>query len=73
MTPSASQRRLISPEHIEAEGGPSRQRQAKLRMTGEFCPHVKIGGRVYYTVEDWESFLASQRRRSTSELAPAAA
>ena len=59
--------RLLSPQHIAEQGGPSPQRQAKLRMTGEFCPHLKIGGRIYYKVDDWESYLAGQRRRSTSD------
>lgn len=59
--------RLLSPLHIAEQGGPPPGLQAKLRMTGKFCPHLKIGGRIYYTVEDWESYLAGQRRRSTSE------
>ena len=62
-------KRLFSPLDIQEEGGPTPTRQAKLRMRGDFCPHVKICGRVYYLAEDWENYLRSQRRSSTQATA----
>lgn len=39
----------------------------KLRLTGGGPPYSKLGRRVVYRVEDLDAWLASNRRRSTSD------
>lgn len=39
----------------------------KLRLTGGGPVYSKLGRRVVYRVEDLDAWLASNRRRSTSE------
>lgn len=41
----------------------------KLRLTGEGPDYLKLGRRVAYDVADLNAWLASKRRRSTSEAA----
>ena len=39
----------------------------KLRLTGDGPVYSKIGRRVVYRIEDLDAWLASKRRRSTSD------
>lgn len=40
---------------------------AKSRLKGDGPPYAKIGRRVVYNREDLDQWLATRRRRSTSE------
>ncbi len=42
----------------------------KKRLTGDGPPFLKIGRRVLYDIRDLEDYLASCRRRSTSDPGP---
>jgi len=42
------------------------------RLTGQGPVYLKLGGRVYYTEEDLREWMASSRRRSTSDAGAAA-
>ena len=42
------------------------------RISGKGCPFVRLGARIYYRRLDWEEFLLSQRRTSTSDIGEAA-
>jgi hypothetical protein len=44
-----------------------RSTQAKGRMRGGFCPHIKRGRSVYYLKSDFDEWIAGLRRRSTSD------
>lgn len=46
---------------------------AKSRLTGEGPPFIKAGRAVLYDVEDVDLWMAKRKRRSTSDLGPAAA
>jgi hypothetical protein len=41
----------------------------KLRLTGDGPPFLKLGRTVVYDTDDLDSWLASRRRRSTSDVA----
>jgi hypothetical protein len=58
---------LLTPKYIEKVEGIPQSTQAKGRMRGDFCPFVKIGRRVYYTQDDFDAYVSSHRRRSTSD------
>jgi len=50
--------------------GISARTAEKWRLTGEGPPFLKIGRRVLYDLGDLEEYLASCRRRSTSDPGP---
>ena len=50
--------------------GVSPRTAEKWRVTGEGPPFLKIGRRVLYDLGDLEDYLASCRRRSTSDPGP---
>ena len=58
---------LLTDRDVESVYGIPRSTQAKGRMTGGFCPHIKRGRSVYYLKADLESYIAGLRRRSTSD------
>lgn len=61
-----SEKFLLTPDDV-AQEGISKSTQAKGRMTGSFCPHIKRGRSVFYLRSDFEAWLVSLRRRSTSD------
>jgi hypothetical protein len=38
----------------------------KLRITGEGCPYLKLGRRVFYRKSDFDAWVAARLRTSTS-------
>lgn len=60
------QPRLRTPE-AAAYCGSSASTFEKLRLTGDGPVYSKLGRRVVYCVEDLDTWLASNRRRSTSD------
>ena len=44
----------------------------KLRLTGDGPPFMKLGRTVVYDTDDLDAWLASRRRRSTSDVGEAA-
>jgi predicted DNA-binding transcriptional regulator AlpA len=58
---------LLTARDVENVYGIPRSTQAKGRMTGRFCPHVKRGRSVFYLKADIEAWLSSLRRVSTSD------
>lgn len=64
-----SEKFLLTDRDIESVYGIPRSTQAKGRMTGNFCPHIKRGRSVFYLRTDLENWLCGLRRRSTSENA----
>ncbi len=61
---------LLTDRDVEELFGIPRSTQAKGRMTGNFCPHIKRGRSVFYLRSDMETWLAGLRRQSTSDNAP---
>jgi hypothetical protein len=57
----------IDPDEFFALTGIPKSTQAKGRLHGDFCPHLKRGRRVYYLKSDVEAWLLSLRRTSTSD------
>ena len=68
-----SEKVLLTDRDVEAIYGIPRSTQAKARMTGDFCQHIKRGRSVYYIREDLDRYLQSLRRRSTSDSCALAA
>jgi predicted DNA-binding transcriptional regulator AlpA len=55
-TRQAAERCNLSPRTFE-----------KLRMTGGGPPFIRLGGAVRYQLEDLDAWIASNRRRTTSD------
>jgi hypothetical protein len=49
--------------------GMSRDFLNRHRVTGAGPAFLKLGGRIFYTEDDLEAWLASRRRTSTSQAA----
>ena len=64
-------KRLLNTEEAAAYVGRSISTMNKLRLTGEGCEYVKLGRSVRYEQEALDRYVASGRRRSTSEQAAA--
>jgi predicted DNA-binding transcriptional regulator AlpA len=59
--------RMLRTPEAAAYCGSSASTFEKLRLTGRGPVYSKIGRRVVYRVEDLDAWLASNRRRSTSD------
>jgi hypothetical protein len=59
---------LLTDRDVESIYGIPRSTQAKGRMSGDFCPHIKRGRSIFYKRDDLDSWINSLRRRSTSDL-----
>lgn len=55
-TSQAAERCSLSPRTLE-----------KLRVVGGGPPFIRLGGAVRYQLEDLDSWIAANRRRTTSE------
>jgi hypothetical protein len=64
---SARRTGLIPADDAAARMGIKPQTLAKMRVSGRSPPYHKIGGLVFYDSEELEVWIASQRRRSTSD------
>ncbi|MGE0701711.1 MAG: helix-turn-helix transcriptional regulator [Hyphomicrobiaceae bacterium] len=64
---SNSQRRMLRTEDAADYCGSSASTFEKLRLSGGGPIYSKIGRRVVYRIEDLDAWLASRRRRSTSD------
>ena len=62
-----SEKVLLTDRDVENVYGIPRSTQAKGRMKGGFCPHIKRGRSVYYLKSDLDYYFAGLRRRSTSD------
>ena len=62
-----SEKLLLTDVDVYEIYGIPQSTQAKGRMTGNFCPHIKRGRSVFYLRSDFEAWLVSLRRRSTSD------
>jgi predicted DNA-binding transcriptional regulator AlpA len=62
---------LLSPQQVAERYGPSVSTLAKMRLTGVGPVFVKLGRRIAYRIEDVESWVLSNRFRSTSEYGAA--
>lgn len=62
----AQSRMLRTPEAADYCGS-SASTFEKLRLTGGGPPYLKVGRRVVYDVRDLDAWLASKKRRSTSD------
>jgi len=58
---------LLSPQQVAERYGPSVSTLAKMRLTGTGPVFVKLGRRIAYRLDDLESWVLSNRFRSTSE------
>ena len=65
-------RKMLSAPEAAAYCGSSASTFAKLRLYGGGPHYVKLGRRVVYNPADLDQWLASHRRRSTSEATEAA-
>lgn len=57
----------LTPDDMERQYKIPKSTQAKGRMSGDFCPYIKRGRNVYYLKSDVDIWLASLRRRHTSD------
>jgi hypothetical protein len=57
---------LLTPKELATMLGLSEQRLAVLRLEGNGPAYVKIGKNVRYAPEAVQTFLAQNRRKSTS-------
>jgi len=58
---------LLTPQDAAEFLALSKSWLAKLRLTGDGPPYVKLGRRVRYRFSDLEAWLHGQVRRSTSD------
>lgn len=58
---------LLKPEGAAERLGLSKSTLAKMRLSGEGPPYVKLGRRVGYILADLDEWVQSKRHRSTSE------
>ena len=65
-------RRILKTHDAAEYCGSSASTFEKLRLTGGGAVYSKIGRRVVYCTEDLDAWLASRRRRSTSDTTGAA-
>ena len=65
-------RKMLRAPEAAAYCGSSASTFAKLRLYGGGPHYVKLGRRVVYNPADLDRWLASHRRRSTSEATEAA-
>jgi len=61
---------LLTPRDASAFLGLSRSWLAKLRLTGDGPPFIKLGRQVRYRLGDLEAWLNGQVRSSTSDSGP---
>ena len=62
-----AQRQMLNTEKAATYCGSSASTFEKLRLTGGGPIYSKIGRRVVYRIDDLDAWLASNRRRSTSD------
>lgn len=67
---SAGPQKLRTAEDTAARLGMAPQTLAKLRWSGDSPPFVKIGRRVFYDDSDVDAWIATRRRRSTTDPGP---
>lgn len=58
---------LLTPDDIAREYKESKSAQAKRRMRGDGPPYIKRGNRVLTYRKDYEAWLETLSRRSTSD------
>jgi predicted DNA-binding transcriptional regulator AlpA len=63
----SSQRRMLLTREAADLSGLSKSTLDKMRVFGGGPPYLKIGRRVVYDPVDLDQWLASHRRKSTSE------
>jgi hypothetical protein len=64
-------RKMMRPAEAARYCGSTPSTFAKFRLYGTGPIHIKIGHRVVYDPDDLDHWLASRRRSSTSDRAPA--
>ena len=62
-----AQRQMLNTAKAATYCGSSASTFEKLRLTGGGAIYSKIGRRVVYRIDDLDAWLASNRRRSTSD------
>lgn len=60
-------RRKMRTAEAAAYTGLAKSTLEKLRVSGDGCPFIRIGRAVLYDPDDLDTWLASHRRRSTSD------
>ena len=65
--PPNDHKALLTDYDVAFVYGIPRSTQAKGRMKGGFCPHIKRGRSVYYLKSDFDNYIAGLRRISTSD------
>lgn len=60
-------RRMLIAEDAAVYLGLGRQALAKMRLTGDSPPFFKVGRRVLYDRDELDAWLATRKRRSTSD------
>jgi hypothetical protein len=70
---STEARRYLNTDQAAAYCGSTRSTFEKLRHLGGSAPYLKVGRRVVYDIADLDLWLASKRRRSTSDRGTEAA
>lgn len=65
--PSFPPRRMLRTREAAIYTGLAKSTLEKLRVAGGGCPYIRIGRAVIYDRNDLDKWLASHRRRSTSD------
>ena len=64
-------KKLITPKGVGSEYDISIEVQEKLRAENAFCPHLRVGRKIYYFRVEFERWLEEQKAKAAS--APAGA
>lgn len=62
-----SPRRMLRTREAATYTGLAKSTLEKLRVSGGGCPYIRVGRVVVYDPADLDEWLASHRRRSTSD------
>jgi hypothetical protein len=60
---------LLDTEEAAARCRLAYQTMAIHRLRGTGCPYIKLGSRVFYYADELDAWIASKRRKSTSDRA----
>lgn len=67
VSPNPPKRAMLRTRDASAYTGLAKSTLEKLRVSGKGSPYIRVGRVVLYDPDDLDTWLASHRRRSTSD------
>jgi excisionase family DNA binding protein len=67
VSPNSPKRSMLRTREASAYTGLAKSTLEKLRVSGAGSPYIRVGRVVLYDPDDLDTWLASHRRRSTSD------